>query len=59
MLQQLLIIKDQPTYYDATDAVAVAVCHHYQTNSPLGKTEKGFNGWEDFLKKNPQKVSRK
>ena len=59
MLQQLLTLKDQPKYFDATDAVAVAVCHHYQTNSPLGKTEKGFNSWEDFLKKNPHKLSRK
>ena len=59
MLQHLLVLKDEPKYFDATDAVAVAVCHHYQTNSALGKMEKGFNGWGDFIKKNPQKLSRK
>ena len=59
MLQHLLTLKDEPKYYDATDAVAVAVCHYYQTNSVIGKITKGFNGWEDFIKKNPQKLSRK
>ena len=59
MLQQLLVMKEEPEYYDATDAIAVAVCHHFQTNSPLGKMEKGFNGWGDFIKKNPGKISRR
>jgi len=58
MLQQLLILKDQPVYYDATDALAVAVCHHFQMNSVLGKVTKGFKGWDDFIKKNPGKVKR-
>src|SRR5687768_16735053 len=30
MLQQVLKIKDQPKYFDATDALAVALCHYYQ-----------------------------
>lgn len=58
MLQQLLILKDQPVYYDATDALAVAVCHHFQMNSVLGKVTNGFKGWDDFIKKNPGKVKR-
>jgi crossover junction endodeoxyribonuclease RuvC len=59
MLQHLLTLKDEPKYFDATDAVAVAVCHYYQSHSALGKMEKGFNGWEDFIKKNPNKLSEK
>ncbi len=31
MLQQILKIETQPTFYDATDALAVALCHYYQT----------------------------
>jgi len=58
MLQQLLILKDQPVYYDATDALAVAVCHHFQMNSVSGKVTNGFKGWDDFIKKNPAKVKR-
>jgi crossover junction endodeoxyribonuclease RuvC len=30
MLQTLLQFKDSPKYYDATDAVAVALCHFYE-----------------------------
>jgi crossover junction endodeoxyribonuclease RuvC len=59
MLQQLLQIKEKPAYFDATDALAIAICHHYQLNSVLVKAGKGFGGWEDFLKKNPQRISKK
>src|SRR5690606_37624100 len=30
MLQQLFTIEQSPKYYDASDALAVALCHHYQ-----------------------------
>jgi crossover junction endodeoxyribonuclease RuvC len=58
MLQQLLILKEEPQYYDATDALAVAVCHHFQTNSVIGKMAKGFKGWDDFIKKNSGRIRR-
>ena len=57
MLQTILKIKNQPKYYDATDALAVALCHYYQVSSPLAKATKGFNGWKDFLAKNPERVN--
>ena len=53
MLQQVLSIEEKPQYFDATDALAVAMCHYYQLSSPLIKAGKGFKGWEDFIKKNP------
>lgn len=56
MLQQILQIKDQPRYYDATDALAVALCHYYQLSSPVAKAGKGFKGWGDFIAKNPGKI---
>ncbi|MFT3903258.1 MAG: crossover junction endodeoxyribonuclease RuvC [Niabella sp.] len=56
MLQQLLQIEDAlPPYFDATDALAVALCHHYQTSSAL-RINKGFKDWADFLKKNPGRL---
>jgi crossover junction endodeoxyribonuclease RuvC len=58
MLRQLLSIKEEPKYYDATDALAVALCHHFQTNSVLAKAGKGFNGWDDFIKKNPARLKK-
>ena len=58
MLQRLLLLKEEPTSYDATDALAVAVCHHFQMNSAIGKTTKGFKNWDAFIKKNPVRLKR-
>jgi crossover junction endodeoxyribonuclease RuvC len=58
MLKTILQIEEKPRYFDATDALAVALCHHYQTTSPLGKATKGLKGWEDFITKNPGRVKR-
>src|SRR5690348_12126967 len=30
MLQNIVSLPDKPQYFDATDALAVAVCHHFQ-----------------------------
>lgn len=64
MLQRLLLLKGETKSYDATDALAVAVCHHFQENSILGKMKKGpdsyrGSGWDDFIKKNPERLKRK
>lgn len=59
MLKQLLALKEEPRYFDATDALAVAVCHHFQMNSLLGNVPKGLKGWEEFIKKNPQRLIKK
>jgi crossover junction endodeoxyribonuclease RuvC len=56
MLQHLLSLKDAPKSYDATDALAVAMCHHLQVSSILSKTAGGFRGWDDFIKKNPRRL---
>lgn len=59
MLQRILQIEEKPQYFDATDALAVALCHHYQSTSSLIKAGKPLKGWEDFLNKNPERVKRK
>lgn len=59
MLQTLLIFKEDPKHYDATDALAVAVCHHFQCNPLQGRSRATAKGWDDFLKKNPERISRK
>ncbi|MES2773499.1 MAG: crossover junction endodeoxyribonuclease RuvC [Bacteroidota bacterium] len=57
MLQTILKLEEKPQYYDATDALAVALCHHYQLTSPMVKLAgKKMKGWEDFLKTNPQRI---
>lgn len=59
MLQTILSFKESPKHYDATDALAVALCHHYQTSSVAGKSGKGLKGWDDFIKKNPGRIVKK
>jgi crossover junction endodeoxyribonuclease RuvC len=59
MLQRILNPKHTPSSYDATDAVAVALCHYYQDN-PLTKIANSrTKGWEDFLKKKPDRIAKK
>lgn len=61
MLQAVLKLEDEPQYFDASDALGVALCHHYQMNSPLQTKKivgKKTSGWEDFLKENPNRVKK-
>ncbi|MCC5917722.1 MAG: crossover junction endodeoxyribonuclease RuvC [Cryomorphaceae bacterium] len=43
-----------PKQLDATDAVAVALCHFFQ-NPALGQG-KSYSGWDSFVKQNPDKI---
>ncbi|MEP6711128.1 MAG: crossover junction endodeoxyribonuclease RuvC [Ferruginibacter sp.] len=56
MLQQLLNFADGPKQFDASDALAVAVCHHFQDNVLLKSSGGKAAGWKDFLNKNPGRV---
>jgi crossover junction endodeoxyribonuclease RuvC len=56
MLQRILQIDEQPKYYDATDALAVALCHHYQTSRAVTTSGKAVKSWDDFIKKNPGRI---
>ncbi|WP_078829966.1 crossover junction endodeoxyribonuclease RuvC [Sediminibacterium ginsengisoli] len=58
MLQRILSIEEKPQYFDATDALAVALCHHYQCSSPVKLNTKGAKGWDDFILKNPDRVKK-
>lgn len=56
MLQRILVFDESPKYFDATDAIAVAVCHHFQGSTPVNHTSKKLNGWKDYLAQNPQRI---
>ena len=58
MLQHILSFTEDPKHYDATDALAVAVCHHFQQNSPQGINGKKAGSWEAFIKTNPGRVKK-
>lgn len=55
MLQNTLKLKSLPKNLDATDGLAAAVCHFY--NSDKVKTSRSYTGWSAFVKQNPNKVS--
>ena len=61
MLQRILAIHNNTDikYLDASDALAVAVCHHYQDSVLLKTAGKKLKGWEDFIAKNPDKVAER
>ena len=57
MLQQLLILPETKSSFDASDALAVAICHHFQDNPSRKSTSSKSKGWEDFIKNNPDKIN--
>lgn len=55
MLESILKVKIEAKYADATDGLAVAVCHHFQ-DGPL-KGLSGSKNWDQFIKSNPKRIS--
>jgi len=54
MIKTLLKIEELPKLLDATDALAVAVCHHFHAGriQTSGKSE----GWKQFVENNPSRL---
>ncbi|MBS1743043.1 MAG: crossover junction endodeoxyribonuclease RuvC [Bacteroidetes bacterium] len=59
MLQHLLQFSQDPKHMDASDALAVAVCHHFQQSNMLPSSSSKVNGWKDFITKNPGRFKLK
>ena len=55
MLEKTLGVQLESRYLDATDALAIALCHHFETSRPIA-VPKGKGGWEQFLKEHPERV---
>jgi len=59
MLQNLLSFKETPEFLDATDGLAVAVCHSFQkitTGKVSSGSKKSYSGWETFVQDNKSRV---
>jgi crossover junction endodeoxyribonuclease RuvC len=54
MLMNILNFNTSEVKLDATDGLAAALCHFYQTNCV--QSEKSFTSWKDFMNKNPKRV---
>jgi len=57
MVIQTFKLKSLPRQMDISDAISVALCHHYKL------TYSGYKSkpvkWDDYIKQNPNKVIRK
>ena len=58
MLQTLLKFQETPDFLDATDGLAVAVCHSFQKfpASKTGTSKKSYSGWDTFVKDNAKRI---
>ena len=61
MLEKILKMDLNKEFMDATDGIAIAICHHYHANSPAAsatktksKSKKG--NWGAFVTENPGRV---
>lgn len=53
MVVRLLNMKEQPRKLDATDALGVALCHHFSGGK--SQKDKRYKDWGAFLKDHPSK----
>lgn len=56
MLQHLCKFTMQPKFLDATDGLAAAVCHYFQTTGGIENKSKKLSGWKDFIAQNPNRL---
>lgn len=63
MLRSMLGVEYNPKRLDATDGLAVALCHYFESSSPIphqstSRRRSGSKGssWESFVSGNPERV---
>jgi crossover junction endodeoxyribonuclease RuvC len=55
MLQQILSVQAKLRQFDASDALAVALCHYFQANT-IKMGQERLSGWKEFIAKNPGRL---
>lgn len=59
MLQQLMPrLSHTGKMLDASDALAVALCHFYACSSPMAGRQKKWESWDTYLRSNPGKLRK-
>ncbi len=59
MLLNIVSLENKPYHFDATDALAVAICHHFSSRSPIKQIrsqKKTISTWGKFALENPGRV---
>ena len=54
MVQRLLALRETPQMYDATDALAVALCHGFRRLKPTDRSAP--RTWKEFIERFPERV---
>ncbi len=52
MVRTILKLDRSFTHLDASDALAIAICHAQHLTNP----HRNFSGWKEFVEKNPERV---
>lgn len=55
MLEKTLCVDLKTRHLDATDALAIALCHFYDTTNPLAAVS-GKASWEKFISEHPERI---
>jgi crossover junction endodeoxyribonuclease RuvC len=62
MVRAILKIEETPQFFDATDALAVAICHAVNGKPPAvakrSRTPSKRQAWKDFVEANPKRVRK-
>ena len=60
MVQSILRLRETPKLFDATDALAVALCHHHRMTGSKsnGRSSVQHKNWSSFIKAHPNRVLR-
>jgi crossover junction endodeoxyribonuclease RuvC len=56
MLKNILKLELLPKKLDATDGLAVAMCHYYESCGVIPKST--GKGWSEFVKNNPDRIKK-
>jgi len=54
MVKSLLHIDDDNTFFDSTDALAVALCHGMKRSTP----KQSAKSWSQFIHENPNRIKK-
>jgi len=54
MLMNILKFRESSMKLDATDGLAAALCHFYQSSRSDHETK--ITSWKQFIKKNPERI---
>lgn len=56
MLSRLLDVSAAPAFLDATDALGIALCHHYESVSVIASSGGKVHDWAQFLEQHKDRI---